>query len=104
MQRLLPAVRVRAYLQDLELQFELLAQAGVSDLEIGHLAHKIVSQAGMLGLTRMANCAADLENACRTGDERAAAVLACRGALDDIRLYALPAAGVSRPPSSIQGS
>ena len=95
-QRLLPPVRVRAYLQDLELQFEFLAEAGVSDLEIGHLAHKIVSQAGMLGLTRMATCAADLENACRTGDGREAAVLACHSALDDIRLYAMPAAGMPK--------
>jgi HPt (histidine-containing phosphotransfer) domain-containing protein len=93
-QRLLPAVRVRGYLLDLELQFEFLAEAEVSDLEIAHLAHKIGSQAGMLGLTRMSNCAADLENACRTGKRRQAAVLACRAALDDIRLYAMPAAGV----------
>ena len=78
------------------MQFEFLAEAGVSDLEIGHLAHKIVSQAGMLGLTRMATCAADLENACRTGDGREAAVLACHSALDDIRLYAMPAAGMPK--------
>lgn len=91
---MLPPVRVRAYLQDLELQFEFLAEAEAGDLEIGHLAHKIVSQAGMLGLTRMSHCAADLENACRTGEGREAAVLACRGALGDIRLYAMPAAGV----------
>ena len=91
-QRLLPAVRLHAYLRDLDRQFQIIADAAVSDLEIGHHAHKIVSQAGMLGLTRMANCAADLENACRTGDGREAAVLSCHSALDDIRLYAMPAA------------
>ncbi len=91
---MLPPVRLHAYLKELDRQFLFIAEAAASDLEIGHQAHKVVSQAGMLGLTRMANCAADLENACRSGDGREAAVLACRSALDDIRLYAMPAAGV----------
>ncbi len=92
MQRLLPPVRLHAYLTDLDRQFLFLAEAAASDLEIGHQAHRVVSQAGMLGLTRMSNCAANLENACRTGKGREAALLACRRAVGDIRLYALPAA------------
>lgn len=102
MQRLLPAVRLHAYLRDLDRQFQIIADAAVSDLEIGHHAHKVVSQAGMLGLTRMSDCAAALENACRTGEGREAAVLACRGAVDDVRRYALPAAGV--PAGQAPGS
>ncbi len=94
MQRLLPPVRLHAYLKELDRQFLFIAEAEASDLEIGHQAHKVVSQAGMLGLTRMSNCAATLENACRTGKGREAALLACRDAVDDIRQYAMPAAEV----------
>jgi HPt (histidine-containing phosphotransfer) domain-containing protein len=90
---MLPPVRLHAYLKDLDRQFMFIAEAEASDLEIGHQAHKVVSQAGMLGLTRMSNCAANLENACRTGEGRDAAVLACRRAVGDIRQYAMPAAG-----------
>jgi hypothetical protein len=95
LQRLLPPVRLHAYLKELDRQFLFISEGAVSDLEIGHQAHKIVSQAGMLGLTRMANCAANLENACRSGKGREAALLACRGAVGDVRDYAMPAAGAS---------
>ena len=92
-QRLLPPIRVHAYLQELDQQFLMIVESDASDLETGHQAHKIVSQAGMLGLTRMSHCAAELEDACRSGSGREAAMLACRGAVSDIRLYAMPAAG-----------
>ena len=89
--RLLPAERVSAYLHVLDRQFAQLADAASTDSILQSNAHKIVSQAGMLGLTRMATRAAQVENALRCGTGSAAAILECRDAIADVRLYALPA-------------
>jgi HPt (histidine-containing phosphotransfer) domain-containing protein len=84
--------RVLKYLRDLESQISHVAVAAAGDPNLQSQAHKIVSQAGMLGLTRMSECARALENACRSGIEPAEALRQCRAAAGDIRLYALPAA------------
>jgi HPt (histidine-containing phosphotransfer) domain-containing protein len=55
----------------------------------------IVSQAGMLGLTRLSEYARDLEDACRAGAAPQAALIQLRAAAGDIRLYAMPAAGIA---------
>jgi hypothetical protein len=49
----------------------------------------------MLGLMRMSECARQVEDACRAGTGPAAALLHCRDAAADIRLYALPIAASS---------
>jgi len=46
----------------------------------------------MLGLTRMSNCAREVEDACRLGVDKTAALDRCREAVKDVRLYAMPAA------------
>lgn len=73
-------------------------EAAVSDESLAQRAHKIVSQAGMLGLTRMSQCARVLEEACRAGDGQAAAQGECRAATGDIEQYAMPAAAL--PPEA----
>ena len=93
-QRLIPSERVHAYLQDLDRDHRLLTATAATETSLQSQAHKIGSQAGQLGLTRMSECARTLENACRAGLAPAAALLQCRAAADDIRLFALPAAGL----------
>jgi HPt (histidine-containing phosphotransfer) domain-containing protein len=53
-------------------------------------AHKIVSQAGMLGLTRLSNCAAGVEDACEGNVELAAALQRLRDAAGDVQEQLLP--------------
>lgn len=91
-QRLIPPQRLHAYLRDLDWQFRLVVDPASSDATLLDQAHKIVSQAGMLGLTRMSECARQVEDACRAGSGRETAVLHCWEAIADIRLYAMPAA------------
>jgi CheY-like chemotaxis protein/HPt (histidine-containing phosphotransfer) domain-containing protein len=45
------------------------AKAGEADGEVAHMAHKIISQAGMLGLMRLSARAADVERACAAGQD-----------------------------------
>ena len=97
-QRLIPPERLREYLRELDRQLQLLLEAAVSDESLAQRAHKIVSQAGMLGLTRMSQCARVLEDACRAGDGQAAAQGECRAATGDIERYAMPAAAM--PPEA----
>ena len=95
--RLIPPERLRTYLHDLDRQFREIVESAAGRPDIESLAHKIVSQAGMLGLTRMSECARALEDACRSGSATEAAMAQCRGAIGDIQLYAMPAAGVPAP-------
>ena len=97
-QRLIPPERLREYLRELDRQLQLLLEAAVSDESLAQRAHKIVSQAGMLGLTRMSQCARVLEEACRAGNGQAAAQGECRAATGDIERYAMPAAAL--PPEA----
>ena len=92
-QRLIPPERLRAYLHDIDRQFRKIVESAAGRPDIESLAHKIVSQAGMLGLIRMSECARMLEDACRLGGQRTAALRQCRAAAGDVRLYAMPAAG-----------
>lgn len=91
---LLPPERLSAFLHELDRHFSVLAHCASTDSALQGDAHKIVSHAGMLGLTRMADCARQVEDACRSGAGRADALRQCREAVADVRLYALPAAGL----------
>lgn len=55
-------------------------------------AHKIISQAGMLGLMRLSRRARTLEDACDAGVGIAEALCACCEAAGDIERYAIAAA------------
>ncbi|MGI8706407.1 MAG: Hpt domain-containing protein [Sphingomicrobium sp.] len=90
--RLIPLERLHGYLRDLDREYLMLFDSAATGTSLQSQAHKIVSQAGMLGLTRMSECARTLENACRSGAGPAAALLECRAASEDVRLYAMPAA------------
>ena len=89
----IPPERLDAYLRELDQQFWAVANADPADPNIEALAHKIVSQAGMLGLIRMCECARQVEDACRAGTGRASAVHQFRAAVGDVRDYAMQAAG-----------
>ena len=91
-----------AYLADLDRQLRVVVDYAASDSALQSLAHKIVSQAGMLGLTRLSECARALEDACRAGATPAPALRRCRAAVRDIELYAMPAVGgpLGEPPAA----
>jgi HPt (histidine-containing phosphotransfer) domain-containing protein len=93
-QNLIPPERLHVYLRDLDQQLRVVAGCAAGDAGLEAQAHQIVSQAGMLGLTRVARCAGSLEDACRSG-YRERALLQLRVATEDVRLYAMPAAGVA---------
>ena len=91
-QRMIPPDRLLDYLRELDRELQLVVKSASTDEMLASRAHKIVSQAGMLGLMRMAQCARSLEDACRSGAGRAEALGQCRTAVADIELYAIPAA------------
>ena len=62
-QRLIPAERLQVYLRELDRDHSMLVDSAVTDQSLQSQAHRIVCQAGMLGLTRMSECARALENA-----------------------------------------
>ena len=93
---MIPPERLHAYLRDLDRQFLTVMESPACSPGLEGQAHKIVSQAGMLGLTRISQCARAVEDACRAGAEPDAALGECRAAVGDIRLYAMPAAAL--PP------
>jgi HPt (histidine-containing phosphotransfer) domain-containing protein len=95
-QRMIPPARLHAYLLDLDLQLLRINGAAAGAPELQGQAHKIVSQAGMLGLTRVSDSARALEDACRSGCGQAAARRQCRAAAGDIQKYAMPAAQQAR--------
>src|SRR5215210_4212584 len=66
-QRLIPPERLHAYLRDLERQLATIIDCADDDSSLEARAHMIVSQAGMLGLTRLSEFARELEDACRAG-------------------------------------
>ena len=90
-QRLTPPQRLATYLHDLDQQFRVVLSSPANDPDLHDRAHKIVSQAGMLGLTRMSDCAATLENVHRLGGDRTEALANCRAAAEDVQLHAIPA-------------
>jgi HPt (histidine-containing phosphotransfer) domain-containing protein len=94
-QRLIPPERLHAYLRDLERQLATAIDCPEDDSTLEARAHMIVSQAGMLGLTRLSEYAGELEDVCRSGATRQAALAQLRAAAADVRLYAMPAAGIA---------
>ena len=90
-QRLIPSDRLYTYLHDLNRQLSVIVNSPASGPNLEHQAHKIGSQAGMLGLTRISESARALEDACRSGAERSPALQKCCAAVDDIKRYAIPA-------------
>ena len=94
-QRLIPPERLLAYLRDLEGQLATVIDCSDDDSSLQARAHMIVSQAGMLGLTRLSEYARELEGACRAGAAPRAALVQLRAAAGDIRRYAMPAAGIA---------
>lgn len=94
-QRLIPPERLHAYLHDLERQLATVIGCSDDDSSLEGRAHMIVSQAGMLGLTRLSEYARELEGACRAGAAPRAALVQLRAAAGDIRRYAMPAAGIA---------
>ena len=94
-QRLIPPDRVRVYLEDLERQLATIAYCLEDDSSLEGRAHMIVSQAGMLGLTRLSECARAVEDACRSGAAPRRALAQLNAVAGDVRRYAMPAAGVA---------
>ena len=88
-QRLILPERLRVHLDELDRLMA--ALVGVTGQVLQERAHKIISQAGMLGLMRLSDRARAVENACQTGDDVAVALLECHAAAHDVRLYARPA-------------
>jgi HPt (histidine-containing phosphotransfer) domain-containing protein len=97
-QRIIPPERLRDYLRELDRLLQFVVESAASDEMLASRAHKIVSQAGMLGLTRMARCAMAVENACRSGEGQADALARCRAATGDIERFAMPIAEL--PPAA----
>jgi len=89
--RMISTERLRIHLHELDRQVS--ALTGSAGESIEGQAHKIVSQAGMVGLRRLSDRARALEEACGTGAPIPAALLACRAAAGDVRRYAMPAIG-----------
>lgn len=87
--------RLSVHLRDLDQQLLAIA-ASPAGPDLLDQAHKIVSQAGMLGLKRVSDSMRALEQACMAGDDAADALRACHDAAEDVRLYAMPAAA-ARP-------
>jgi HPt (histidine-containing phosphotransfer) domain-containing protein len=94
-QRLIPPERLHAYLRELDGQLATVIECSDDDSTLEGRAHMIVSQAGMLGLTRLSEYARELEDACRAGAAPRAALVQLRAAAGDIRHYAMPAAGIA---------
>ena len=90
---IIPAERLAVHLVCLVGQMAAIGRdAGTNGTSLRDQAHKIVSQAGMLGLMRLSRRARDLEDACLAGEGTVEALRECCAAADDIRRYAIPAA------------
>lgn len=90
--QLIPLDRLKVHLEELDRQMRALADAALTVPGLQDKAHRIISQAGMLGLMRISDCARELEDACRLGVGTATALARCAAAAEDVRLYAIPAA------------
>lgn len=90
---IIPPARLNVHLDSLSRQMAAIRRDnGASSASLGNQAHKIISQAGMLGLMRLSRRARALEDACIAGEGTVEALLACCEAADDIQRYAIPAA------------
>ena len=84
----LPPDRQQAYARELELEVAaLVASPRDGDRKtIGELAHRLVSQAGMLGLLRLSQLAGELEQACREDGDVHSALARFASAASDVDL------------------
>ena len=85
---IMPPAKLAAHVESLDLAVEELAAATPDDDRrlVEAAAHKIVSQAGMVGLQRLSDRASRLEQACRDSDGIELALEAFRRAAADVRL------------------
>jgi signal transduction histidine kinase/CheY-like chemotaxis protein len=86
-QSMLPPERLAAHVEGMEAHAAQLAATdpGRADVEaVAAIAHKLVSQAGMLGLHRLSERSRSVEEACRSGAGVAAALDAFRASAGDI--------------------
>jgi signal transduction histidine kinase/DNA-binding NarL/FixJ family response regulator len=97
-QEAIPRERLLAYAEDLDRQVAGLAaaDAGSDPAAIVERAHKIVSQAGMLGLVRLSERARAVEESSRNGGEPGSALQSFREAAKDVREQLIPRVGLSR--------
>jgi CheY-like chemotaxis protein len=92
-QGMLPPERLTGHIDTLQRQLDLLTRTGgeAADwvaLKVG--AHKIVSQAGMLGLLRLSASAREVEEACEAGAPNEAVLTRFRDAAGDLARYIAP--------------
>jgi hypothetical protein len=90
---IIPPARLIVHLDSLGLQMAaILRDSGANSAHLGNQAHKVISQAGMLGLMRLSRRARMLEDACLAAEGIVEALRACCEAAGDIQRYAIPAA------------
>jgi HPt (histidine-containing phosphotransfer) domain-containing protein len=92
-QDMLPPERLAGHVEALQRQLDLLAAAGGGAPDCAALqagAHKIVSQAGMLGLLRLSASAREVEEACEAGAPGADVLTRFRDAAGDVSRYVAP--------------
>jgi HPt (histidine-containing phosphotransfer) domain-containing protein len=88
---ILPPERLQAHVDHLEGQVAALSEGnGMDGDTVGAAAHKIVSQAGMLGLPRLSARAREVEETARDGKFLAPALARFRIAAADIRAHLVP--------------
>jgi CheY-like chemotaxis protein len=87
--------RVHAYLRELDGQMAMIAGSAMDEAALQSQAHKIISQAGMMGLLRVSQCARSLVDAYRSGEGQAEALVRFQATAGDIGLYAAPASGLT---------
>ncbi|MDQ3471825.1 MAG: response regulator [Pseudomonadota bacterium] len=89
--QLLPEAQLQAHVEALEASVGALRIAGSTDLQsLEAIAHKVVSQAGMLGLFRLSARSARIEQSCRAGHGVRRALERFREASSDVRDYLRP--------------
>ena len=90
---IIPAARLCVHLDTLAGQMAAIGRDPMaSSASLQTQAHKIISQAGMLGLMRLSRRARVLESACAAGEGEVEALRECCAAADDIHRYAIAAA------------
>jgi signal transduction histidine kinase len=94
-QLLLAPGRVEEHLQELDHHLVQIARSSLDEITLQSQAHKIISQAGMLGLLRVSAHARVLAEACRSGEGQAEALIQFQATADDVFLYAAPAIGMT---------
>ncbi len=95
--QLLPEAQLHAHVDALQASVGELRIAGPGDLQsLEATAHKVVSQAGMLGLFRLSARAARIEQGCRSGKGVRRSLERFREAAGDVGDYLRPNGGLAR--------